>query len=244
MRSPKVRHPSRAPDVEALLSVLDRYGVEYVVVGSVAAAFYGVELTPGDLDIVPATGPTNLERVVRTCQDLEAQPLGPFGDWTTLESGERKWIPRPTTMEELADWQPDATDVSTLDHLFVTRLGNFDVVPEIAGTFDALIARARRHTWQGLTPWVAHVDDLLARLTIPRREKDAPRVSALRRIQRRLDLERKDPPSPPGSDPGSDPGLDLGSDLGSDPSDPGYDRSPDPGSDPSSGSGSGPANRP
>jgi hypothetical protein len=88
-------------------------------------------------------------------------------------------------------------NLSTLDHLYVTRFGNFDVVPEIGGTYDTLRGRACLGSCEGFDVWLAHIDEILARLTLPRREKDIPRVAALRDIQRRLGLEQL-PPKPHG----------------------------------------------
>ena len=128
-----VRHNSRSPDVAALLGILESRDVRYIVIGSIAAAVYGVELQAADLDIVPDTDKANLRRLVDALREMEAKPIGPFGDWTALESGEKKWLPRPTTEQELTEWMPDVEDLWTLDHMYVTRFGNFDVVPEIGG---------------------------------------------------------------------------------------------------------------
>jgi hypothetical protein len=161
------RHFPRPPDVENLLQVLKKWNVEYVLVGSVAAAAYGVDVQPGDLDIVPDTQEANLERLRRCLEEIEATPRGPLGDWTILNTGEWKWIGRPTTDEELAAWTFDARDVRTIDHLFVTCHGNFDVVPIIAGRYAALRPRAVPRVWSGCNLWITHVDELLARMTIP-----------------------------------------------------------------------------
>jgi hypothetical protein len=181
-------HDPRPPEIPEILAELSRARVDFVIAGSVAALAHGVEVVPGDLDIVPATNPENLTALVAALESLEARPPGPFGEWTTLPTGERKWIARATTEEEVLAWRPEIDDVGTLDHLFRTKLGDLDVVPEIAGTYAALRERAVRLAVFGCRPWIAHLDDLLARLTVPRREKDAPRVARLREIQR-LGLE-------------------------------------------------------
>lgn len=179
------RHPNRPPDIERLLRILQRWSVDYILVGSVAAAVYGVDVQAGDLDIVPNTEEHNLERLINVLAEIEGTPLGPFGEWRLLENSEWKWIARATTEQELADWKPDARDARTLDHLFGTCLGNFDVVPEIAGRYEALRPRAVMRSWCSCNVRVAHIDELLARISIPRREKDRDRVGALREIQRR-----------------------------------------------------------
>jgi hypothetical protein len=87
---------------------------------------------------------------------------------------------------ERGQWRPDPDDVSTLDHLFHTRLGNLDVVHELTGDYQTLMKRAIRMQAHGQEVWIAHADELLAALTIPRRKKDVPRVRQLRAIQRKL----------------------------------------------------------
>jgi hypothetical protein len=178
-------HEARPPLVGAILEVLDEMEVQFVITGSVAAQLHGVDLEPGDLDIVPATDTANLDRLVRVLDVLEARPAGPFGEWTALPNGEMKWIARPTTEVEIQSWTPRVQDLLSLDHCYRSRLGNFDVVPRVTGTYEVLQRRAVRILAHGCNPWVAHIDDLLARLTVPRRDKDAARVAELREIQRR-----------------------------------------------------------
>ena len=87
---------------------------------------------------------------------------------------------------------PDVEDLSTLDHLYVTRFGNFDVVPEIGGTYDTLRGRASLRSCEGFDVWLAHIDEILARLTVPRREKDIPRVAALRVLRNLMLIRNSD----------------------------------------------------
>ena len=110
---PLVRNGSRSSNVAALLGILESRDILYVVIGSVAAAVYGVELQAADLDIVPETDTANLRSLVDALREMEAKPLGPFGNWTVVESGEKKWISRPTAERALAEWMPD--DRESLD---------------------------------------------------------------------------------------------------------------------------------
>lgn len=183
MEMSKPRHIKRAPDLPALLEILDRSGLRYVVTGSAVALLYGVELVPGDLDITPALDRENLRILAALLEQIEATPES-LGHWETKPDGEKKWVEEETTAEALAGWQPDLQDISTFDHLFFTRLGNFDVVPEIAGDYEVLRQGAVRKNAFGYEVWIAHVDDVLAKLTVPRREKDVARVQELRRVQR------------------------------------------------------------
>lgn len=188
-----VPYPKRPPDVAALLGVLERHGVRYVLTGSVAALAYGVDIgQAGDLDITPALEAENLRHLAAVLREIEAglDPDAPFGHWDTGQDGEQHWIvdaPTPTLRAARAAWQPDPADVSSFDSLFTSCYGNFDIVPELSGTYDTLMQRAVLLQAWGYTIWVAHVNDLLASLTVPRRQKDAPRVRALRQIQRALD---------------------------------------------------------
>lgn len=177
-------HKPGPPRIREILKLLDDSGARFIIVGSVAAQLHGVQLEPGDLDIVPAQDTENLERLIHVLHALEARPAGPFGEWTTLPNGEKKWIERDTTEEELRAWTPNARDISSLDHRFRSRLGDFDVVPEVTGHYALLKARAVQIQAYGLQLWVAHIDELLGRLTVPRREKDLAQVAQLREIQR------------------------------------------------------------
>jgi hypothetical protein len=177
-------HDSGPPRIGDILRILDGEQVRYVIAGSVAARLHGVDLEAQDLDIVPATDTTNLKRLVRTLQVLEARPPGPFGQWLPSSDGEVKWVARRTTEEEILAWAPNVHDVSSFDHAYRTRFGNLDIVPSVAGTYEVLKRRAVQIPADGCNPWVAHIDEVLARLTVPRRTKDAFRVSQLREIQR------------------------------------------------------------
>lgn len=188
-----VPHPKRPPDVAALLGVLERHDVRYVLTGSVAALAYGLDIgQAGDLDITPALDIANLRRLAAVLGEIEAglDPDAPFGHWDTGPDGEQHWVidaPTPTLRAARAAWQPDLADASSFDSLFTSLYGNFDIVPDLSGTYDTLMHRAVPLQAWGYTIWVVHVDDLLASLTIPRRQKDAPRVRALRQIQRARD---------------------------------------------------------
>ena len=144
-------HPKRPPDVPELIAALAAYNVRYVLVGSVAATLYGVETAPGDLDITPALDRENLLRLGGVLEHLEARPSSASGHWAVQPNGERKWVSDKLTAGEVAAfreaWRLEPDDLSTLDHLFATRHGNLDVVPELAGSYTTTLkARAARCT--------------------------------------------------------------------------------------------------
>lgn len=183
-------HTERAPEASKLISALAACDVRYVLVGSAAATLYGVETVPGDLDITPALDRENLLRLGAALGHLEARPNSTGGHWTVQPNGERKWVPYDLTAEEVAtfrkDWRLEPDDPGTIDHLFTTRYGNLDVVPELAGSYDVLKARATLMRVFEREVYVANIDDLLATLTVPRRDKDRARVLRLREVQRTI----------------------------------------------------------
>ena len=177
------------PDIGALLAVLDRHGVHYVVTGSVAARLHGVSVEPGDLDVTPASDQENLSRLAAALEEVDADvdPEEPFGRWETGDAGERRWLAfEPTDADRKAreEWRPRPDDPASFDQLVRTRFGALDVVPEIAGSYEELRRRATLIEVDGRSVWTESIEDQLATLTIPRRRKDADRVQALRAIQR------------------------------------------------------------
>jgi hypothetical protein len=178
------------PDVAVLLSLLNEHDVRYLVTGSAAAMLHGVALEPGDLDITPALDHENLKRVARVLTIIEARqnPDGAFGQWETGADGEHHWVEREPTPQDIAAraaWQPDPADPATFDHLLQSKYGAIDIVPEVSGSYEALIPRAVSLSMEGQWVWVEAIHDLLVTLTVPRREKDRDRVQQLRAIQRR-----------------------------------------------------------
>ena len=49
-----------SPNIPLLLGALEAHSISYVLIGSVAAQAYGVDVQPGDLDIAPALDADNL----------------------------------------------------------------------------------------------------------------------------------------------------------------------------------------
>lgn len=182
MTTPTVTYPSLPPRLEALIAALDAHSIDYVLTGSVACIAYGVDTVPGDLDITPAMNEENLLRLSELLVEIEATPRD-LGHWSETLEGEKHWVTTEATPEQLASWRPALLEPETFDHLFYTRFGNFDVVPHLAGDYALLMQRAQRVEFMGFHVWVAHIDELLAKLTVPRRAKDASRVSGLRQIQ-------------------------------------------------------------
>ena len=166
------------PRLGALLDVLDRHGVAFVIGGSVGALAHGApNVEPGDLDVIPATDVENLRRLGAALGEVEAMPAPVTGSWVTDEDGQHRWVEDGVERPAAA---LDPANPETFDHSFTTSFGRLDVVPRIAGGHDDLRRRATRLSVDGREAWVAAPVDLLAGMTAPRRPKDVARVRHLR----------------------------------------------------------------
>ncbi len=63
----------REVDLAALLSVFDRWGLSYVLIGGMAAVAHGSPFPTEDVDITPATGKDDLARLSSALHELEAR---------------------------------------------------------------------------------------------------------------------------------------------------------------------------
>jgi hypothetical protein len=61
------------PDVARMVEVLDRNGVEYLVVGGVATQVYGAERPTGDFDCLVRRTRENFERLATAMRELNAR---------------------------------------------------------------------------------------------------------------------------------------------------------------------------
>ena len=171
---------SEGPNLAELLDALDEHAVDYLIGGSVAAMALGApDVSPADLDMIPATARENLVRLVAVLDAIGAKGGPEYGEWRTDEAGEREWVQDG----RLRPARPlDPGDPITFDHWFESPHGRLDVVPEVAGRYAELRPRALRVRVAGSDRWVVAPIDLLAGMTRPRRPKDGPRVRHLRSL--------------------------------------------------------------
>ena len=98
-------------DAAAIVGVLNRHGVKYVIIGGIAAQLHDLPVPATvDIDVTPARDHKNLERLARAFDELEA------GLYTGEAAG--TWFPR-TPVEQWAQYD-------TL-HL-MTTFGPIDIV--------------------------------------------------------------------------------------------------------------------
>ncbi|MEP7008986.1 MAG: DUF6036 family nucleotidyltransferase [Acidobacteriota bacterium] len=156
--------PSFQP--EEILRVLDRHGVEYVVIGGIAATLHGSILSTSDLDICPARNPENLVRLASALKEIVAKiriadaPEGlPFGF--------------------------DAGLLARMDLLnLVTRYGDFDLSFTPAGTtgYEDLVSGAIQVDLEAVIVPVASLEDVIRSKRAAGRPKDLQALPTLENL--------------------------------------------------------------
>ena len=60
------------PDFLYILHTLSKYEVEYIIVGGVCAVLHGAPISTFDIDLVHSREPSNLKRLLKALEELEA----------------------------------------------------------------------------------------------------------------------------------------------------------------------------
>jgi hypothetical protein len=156
---------------EKLLTVFERHGVRYVLIGGFAAVIHGSPYVTTDLDVVPDPGPANLKRLSRALDELHARV------WTSSEPAGVVFGHDASSLAEVGIWN------------LVTDFGRLDITFEPSGTAGyADLARDAVH----LSILGAHVDvaslaDVIRSKEAAGREKDRLVLPVLRRILDEID---------------------------------------------------------
>ena len=144
--------PARSFDPRAVLSVLDRHRVSFVVIGGLARVIEGADEVTMGVDITPSTRPENLRRL--------EDALGELGVGETKVDAEQ-----PTTV------------TTTYGELRVVP-----IPAGTRGYDDLRRAAVREPLGQGLRPAVASKGDLARMLSALGREEDAGKLHQFRRL--------------------------------------------------------------
>ncbi len=162
-------------DLGRLIEVLNRHGVEYLMVGGVAAIGYGAQRATEDADCVVRRERANLDRLAVALQELharlrvggmtdaEAQMLPVQIDGTTLE------------MAEMSTWMTDA--------------GPFDVLAGLEGPdgrlvpYEELAKRANVLQGDGFVIRAASLRDIILAKERANRPKDREALPELRALR-------------------------------------------------------------
>jgi len=152
-------------DLEQLLPALSGAGVEFIVVGGVAAIVHGSARLTQDLDIVYRRTPENISRL--------ATVLRPFAPYLR---GAPPGLP----------FQWDAETIQRgLNFTLVTRAGPLDVLGEIAGggTYEALISHSRKLSVFGVECYCLGLDRLIQAKRDAGRPKDLEVIAELEALR-------------------------------------------------------------
>jgi hypothetical protein len=147
-----------------ILEVLERYGVEYVVVGGVAAVLQGAPLTTFDIDTLVRVDRANAERLCNALAALDAR------------------------YREHASLQPTTADIEAGGHLLLmTSQGPLDVLGFIGGgkRFEDVIAFCDAMTIGDLTIRVLPLETLVAEKRALGRDKDRIALKMLEALLKR-----------------------------------------------------------
>ena len=161
-------------DVERILATLTQHGVEFLLVGGVAAIAHGARRLTVDLDCVPVRTYENLDRLAAALRDLDAR-LRVQG----LTDAEAALLPVRIDREtlgrmEISTWRTDA--------------GDFDILADLPTSdgrrlrYDALNRRSNAQPLHGITVRVAALDDIIASKEWADRPKDREALAELRRL--------------------------------------------------------------
>jgi predicted nucleotidyltransferase len=157
------------PDFLTIIRVLTSHGVEFIVVGGVAANLFGSARLTYDLDIVYSRKEQNLQKIVKALQNanpyLRGAPAGlPFKfDLRTLKNG--------------------------LNFTLTTELGPIDLLGEIPGarSYEELLSDSFEISEQDLTFRCVTLVRLIQLKNAAGRPKDLESLAELRAILEDLD---------------------------------------------------------
>lgn len=158
-----------------ILRTLEEHDLRYVLIGGLAANFWGSDQVTMDVDICYARDHENLTVLVKALQALDAHLRG--------------W---PKGVPEFIDERAFRLgDTMT----FETKFGAFDCLGTPSGTdgYPDLIANAKEMIVEdGVTVTVASIDDIIRMKRTAGRAKDLTGVESLKLLK---ELRRNEPPS-------------------------------------------------
>jgi len=154
-------------DATAIVSMLNKHGVKYVVIGAFAAIAQQAPIPPTrDIDLTPETTKENLARLSAALKELGARLR------TAPERSRPTFDEAGSSLRSANVWH------------FICRYGEFDISFRPAGFergFTQLVTRAHRMRVQSVEVLVADLDDVITSKEMAGRAKDLRVLPALYR---------------------------------------------------------------
>ncbi len=153
-------------DAEAMISVLDRHQVRFVLIGGLAAVVHGSPFATEDMDVTPERSRENLTRLSEALRELGAQVRAAGVD-------------EPSAFNHDAD---SLGDVGVWN--LVTRHGILDIsfVPPGTDGYPDLVRDATEEMLLGVRVQVASLADVIRSKQAANRPKDQRVLPTLREI--------------------------------------------------------------
>ena len=157
---------TKQDNIGLIQRLLDQ-GVEFIIVGGVAAYLHGSSYPTEDVDVVAPFTPDNLSRILKA--------LAPLRPRHAITPARR---PITESADEIAGWK---------NLYVVTDAGRLDILGELPpfASYDEVAARARKSTIGGRQCNVISIDDLITLKSHLGREKDRLVERELRAIRER-----------------------------------------------------------
>jgi len=151
---------------ERILDVLVAHGVQFVLIGGLAAVAHGSPLLTEDVDVTPEVSERNLDRLAQALRRLDAR------------------VRHPDIPEGLPfAW--DATSLaSAISWNLTTPHGDLDISFTPAGTagYASLISESRPFSFRGVTVQLANLDAVVRSKAAADRPKDRRALPVLREL--------------------------------------------------------------
>jgi len=158
-------------DPQCLFEALETGGVDYVLIGGLAAVLHGSTAMTNDADIVPSNDPHNVERLSGVLRDLEARL-------------------RVDGAPDGVDFEPHPSLISSMGWLnLTTRCGDLDLTfaPSGLDGYAAIRSRSVPFEGGGMQIHVAALSDIIRSKEAADRPKDRATVPILWALHEEID---------------------------------------------------------
>ena len=160
-------------DLSALLKGLNEAGVEFIIVGGMAAVVQGAPITTFDLDIVHRQTDENIKKLIKFLKSIDA------------------YLRRPD--DKLI--RPDERDFYSEGHVLLTTcIGPLDVLAVIEKNlgFDDLLPNSVKIQFQGHNVYVLNLETIVALKRESKDPKDQYRLPILEETLHQITEENND----------------------------------------------------